>query len=874
MKTRLLKVCGGAACVAASIVLGLAPSGAFAQGDDLGGSSGPQHIDSEKYVPECSWPSVVALGGNTEICSGNYIGGRVVLTAGHCLDQGFRVGIDGPCMSDDDCPTHDEFGVPYPQLECFEPGSDRCDAVDPNLSDSFTEARFGESYVLGEADGQARNAIHIEYCREYSTAVDPAAAADLAYCILQEEPNVQPIRIAAPCEVPPLRSMRDNHKDLMAVGFGQDANGESGRKQEAIGDMHQGFSGFGTLISMSDWDRVPRKGDSGGPLLIQLPDGTWRQLGTATKAFSYAGIWPRLAWMLQDPNVKVGDILPCHNEDGSWNPTPGCEGDPLMPMNPQGSWARGPKACFHNESPPSETCGSNGGAAGGSSSGGDFGSSGFYLEGDYEEDGELAAMLLEDEPHERRDAEPVPPSSTAAGCNTSGNGPGWMGLLGLLGLLGLRRRRVLVGALGCLLGMGCGDDGGDGGLDTDTGTGPDPTTGVDPSPVAQNLDFRRSLGGHDPDTSLDYTELAVGNVREAVGSSSCCQDYVLGSETSPNVRVSFSSDLRGVVFLDEEPDVLIDVGGSGVRDLALADVDEDGRNDLVVLLTSGDVSVVPGIPSSPYFDEAASSSFSPLDSGPTLVVRDVMCAGHLDILLPTDGGFSLWEGDGSGGFALNAVEATGHDARSADLGDLDHDALSSPDIVLGNDDGSVTLVRNGCEGIFEVQETEQLLGASLNVPEMQVVLGEFCPEYSNELAVAAGASSQGVVSVACGDGTGTIQSIPGAYGGTTPAVSPEIDYRWNSVQAQTLGAWPEAGLVQNQALYTMQIDAHGRSVLSRLLPTPGGVGGPYDAHVVDLAELEGEARYSELEIHRLTGQSGEMWHRAVFVGPEGFGAVQ
>ena len=73
MKTRLLKVCGGAACVAVFLVLGLAPSGAFAQGDGLVGSSGPQHIDSEKYVSECSWPSAVALANNTEICSGNYI---------------------------------------------------------------------------------------------------------------------------------------------------------------------------------------------------------------------------------------------------------------------------------------------------------------------------------------------------------------------------------------------------------------------------------------------------------------------------------------------------------------------------------------------------------------------------------------------------------------------------------------------------------------------------------------------------------------------------------------------------------------------------------------------------------------------------------
>jgi len=260
MKTRLLKVCGGAASVAAFLLLGLNPSGVFAQGD-LGGSSRPQHIDSEKYVSECGWPSVVALGDFTEICSGNYIGGRVVLTAGHCLKQGFSVPIEGPCMSDNDCPSHDDFGAPYPLLECAGPGSDRCDAVDPNLSDSFTEARFGESYVLGEADGQTRNAIHIEYCREYSTVDEPTSATDLAYCILQEEPNVQPIRIAAPCEEPS-RIRSENHS-VMGIGFGQDLYGEAGRKQEATGEILNGGSGFSTSIFVGQWNFG---GTGGGPL--------------------------------------------------------------------------------------------------------------------------------------------------------------------------------------------------------------------------------------------------------------------------------------------------------------------------------------------------------------------------------------------------------------------------------------------------------------------------------------------------------------------------------------------------------------------------------------------------------------------------------
>lgn len=101
--------------------------------------------------------------------------------------------------------------------------------------------------------------------------------------------------------------------------------------------------------------------------------------------------------------------------------------------------------------------------------------------------------------------------------------------------------------------------------------------------------------------------------------------------------------------------------------------------------------------------------------------------------------------------------------------------------------------------------------------------------------------------------------------------APETDYRWDwyggeALARPVLGAWPEdPSVADNQVLYVMRKGGGKTSNLSRLAPL--------SSEVIDVMELKGEAPYVDLEIHTVTGPLST-WQRGVFVGPEGFGAVQ
>ena len=195
-------------------------------------------------------------------------------------------------------------------------------------------------------------------------------------------------------------------------------------------------------------------------------------------------------------------------------------------------------------------------------------------------------------------------------------------------------------------------------------------------------------------------------------------------------------------------------------------------------------------------------------------------------------------------------------------------------VWLASADGTVTVVRNGCNGVFEEKETVVFMGPGAASPDMDVVMGEFCPEYPNELGVAASSNQgqYGVVALACGNGTGAIAGVPSSNGQPN-ADAPETDYRWGwwatelgTDIAPVLGAWPEdAGLSNNQVLYVMRKGTSKTSILSRLAPL--------NEETIDVMNLYGKAPYVDFSVHTVTGSSGT-WQRGVFVGPEGFGAVQ
>jgi hypothetical protein len=112
----------------------------------------PAAIINGTTVPECAWAPVVELfskvdEGGDERCSGTYVGGRVVLTASHCVTRGFSLPVVSgtTCTDASDCPSVDEYGNVI-ELDCDPVDPTLCTDPDLSYSNKVAYAQFGESY--------------------------------------------------------------------------------------------------------------------------------------------------------------------------------------------------------------------------------------------------------------------------------------------------------------------------------------------------------------------------------------------------------------------------------------------------------------------------------------------------------------------------------------------------------------------------------------------------------------------------------------------------------------------------------------------------------------------------------------------------------
>ena len=84
----------------------------------------------------------------------------------------------------------------------------------------------------------------------------------------------------------------------------------------------------------------------GGPAYIKLPDGTWRVTGIDSRGTQLECGYPEIhammhinaAWVEEKSGV---DITPCHDADGTWNPSSDCTFAPTDAETAYGGWADG-----------------------------------------------------------------------------------------------------------------------------------------------------------------------------------------------------------------------------------------------------------------------------------------------------------------------------------------------------------------------------------------------------------------------------------------------------------------------------------------------------------------------------------------------------
>lgn len=307
-------------------------------------------------VESCAWPTAVHLQNSDALCSGVYVGGNVVLTAAHCISTRFQV--DMCCESDEDCPDADPFGNPV-VLECTGGSEPICLSSSSPVTNVLPAIVFGERYDI---ETHPRRTIGVQYCRRKS--VDEEPADDIGYCLLDEAPGVQPVPMMLECEA---ESFLKQGMPLVVVGFGRFVSVQNPLEDDFAGDKRylEGTNMSDGQINPSEWTGAGPNaglsdGDSGGPLFGQLPDGTWRVLAVTATAVSHTAVWSYFDWMLEDPNIAMQreKLWPCLGPEGEWAPTAACGGFPRTPNVPQGDWARGPFACYHDDlGGSSETCG-------------------------------------------------------------------------------------------------------------------------------------------------------------------------------------------------------------------------------------------------------------------------------------------------------------------------------------------------------------------------------------------------------------------------------------------------------------------------------------------------------------------------------------
>lgn len=179
---------------------------------------------------------------------------------------------------------------------------------------------------------------------------------DFAACVLADPVTDVPI-------TPPLMGCDGEAKLVVGesatiVGFGQSDDPEQpyGIKRQVTTEI-AGFSWDEVFVGNENEGAC--YGDSGGPALVQLDDGTWRVFGVTSWGQPGCGagnyfslVHNGIDWIEAETGI---DVTPCHDGLGNWDPSPACEGfaagDPGVA---EGTWDT---CSFGQTSGPSSTCG-------------------------------------------------------------------------------------------------------------------------------------------------------------------------------------------------------------------------------------------------------------------------------------------------------------------------------------------------------------------------------------------------------------------------------------------------------------------------------------------------------------------------------------
>lgn len=218
---------------------------------------------------------------------------------------------------------------------------------------------------------------------------------------------------------------------VVMVGFGQTSFGSGGGTKLWANQTIAAVEPGRVIVGEGGVGPSPCPGDSGGPVFVQVADGSWRTIGTVLGGTTGVPCNSAADFQRIDPVVanfesaRGLDITPCFDAaTGQWEPGPECTGFFSGDHNGSGTWAdwcTGTPAAGN-----SATCGpaysDPNGADAGPGSTADAGS------GSSDSDGGNGGSADGDE-------------EGGCGCRTGGDAPGAVLLIGLAFALTVRRRQ-------------------------------------------------------------------------------------------------------------------------------------------------------------------------------------------------------------------------------------------------------------------------------------------------------------------------------------------------------------------------------------------------------------------------------------------------
>jgi hypothetical protein len=248
----------------------------------------PPLISSGTPAHNCQWPTTVMLDDGEEMCSGTLVHPQIVTTAGHC---------------------------PHP-----------------------------DKIVFGESAWYSKREVRVDHCKRNPAYSEDdhngVNGNDFAYCKLAHP--VYDIPITPPvygCELEILSANRP----AIIVGFGNNhGDTGAGTKRWTATTIQTLVDETSTMVMVGSAGNAACSGDSGGPAFVQYPDGSWHAFGITsggppcgTGPDVYSLIHRAVPWIEESSGV---DITPCHDVDGTWNPTPECQGFAVETLDTSVQW--------------------------------------------------------------------------------------------------------------------------------------------------------------------------------------------------------------------------------------------------------------------------------------------------------------------------------------------------------------------------------------------------------------------------------------------------------------------------------------------------------------------------------------------------------